>query len=166
MKLWQELAFFAKRIEKWILSTPIEMADTKYVRSAWVIYSDKVFQNDLTWNIIQTAYNNANGEDDISKIKEIINDVQNWREISLEDINTYDAIGNVAGIEWTEYGIDIKYFQELKSMIAKSGFLDFRLRTNSNGLLAFTTLNNKSDDKMEDLLLITWLQTIQRSLLD
>jgi hypothetical protein len=51
-------------------------------------------------------------------------------------------------------------------MISKAGHLSFRMRSNDNGLLAFTSQNNEWDSYYEDVFVITGLQSIQRSLLD
>ena len=166
MKLTQELTFFAKRLEKWILSTPLKIGKTNYVRSNGKIFSDLIFQNKLTWDLINQSYLDSKWDDDTTDLINLIEWVTEWKEISLEDINTYDAIWNVAWIDWQDYWIDIKYFQELKKMMAASWHLDFRLRTNNNWLLAFTSRNNTSDEEFEEILIITWLQAIQKSLLD
>lgn len=166
MKISAELAFFAKLLEKGILSTPFNYAGRNYVRANWIIYSDLIFQNDLTWLLVNQAYTNAKADDDLTKLKTTIEEVKSWREISLEDINTYDALGNVAWINGSNYWIDIKTLEKYRWMISKAGHLSFRMRSNDNGLLAFTSQNNEWDSYYEDVFVITGLQSIQRSLLD
>lgn len=166
MKLTQELWFFAKRIDKGILSTPFKIWDTNYVRSNGTIYSDLIFTNHLTWKLLEESYSVAKWEDDLSKLQSLVNEVISWREIDLEDINTYDALWNVAGIDWTDHWIDIWTLANYRKMCSANNILDFRLRINNNWLIAFTTKNKVNDEWYEKVLIIAWLLVIQRSLLD
>lgn len=160
MKLWAELAFFAKRLEKGILSTPFTIWKDKYVLSVGRIYSDLIFENDLTWVVLEQAYKNAVCKDNVELTKSVVEQVNTWTKIGLEDINTFDAIWNVAWIEWSNYWIDIKIFIELQWMITKSWYFDVEMRISEEWMLAF--IHSES----QKLFLITSLQTIQRSLIN
>lgn len=160
MKLWQELAFIAKRIEKWILPTPMRIGDKRYFLTGGRIYSDLIFENDLTWTVLDKAYSNLDKEDKTEVTINLIETVSSWKEIGLEDINTYDAIWNVAWIQDTIHWIDISLLSDIKALIAKSWYYDLNYRYSTDWLLA--VLHRDS----WDLFIITWLQTIQKSLLD
>ena len=160
MKITQELAFIAKLLDKGILSTPFQVLDTKYFLVNGRIYSDKIFQNELTWLCLETSYNNTDKKkDNLDTVKELVSNVINWRTIDIEDINTLDLVWWIAGIKDTNHGIDIKTYHDLMKLISANKFYNVRLKYNSEWLLAFV---NATED--EEVFIITNLHSIQTTL--
>jgi hypothetical protein len=164
MKLTQELTFFAKLIDKWIVSTPFNIGDKRYVLSLGKIYSDLIFQNEQTWNLLDNVYANLQQKDDMSQAALLVWSASEWKELDIEDINTIDIVWNVAGIEWTEFWIDLDTFHNLRSLITKAWFYDIKMRFNPKWMIAFLQYNYK--EMSEQLFAITPLQIVQKSLFD
>lgn len=162
MKITKELAFISKFLDKGILPTPFSIGeDKKYFQVSGIIYSNLVFEKDLTWLVLDKAYSvyDNKWEDLKSKIDTVI-DTQLWNKISIEDINTFDLVGNVAWIEWTDHGIDITEYHNTVKLINSSQKFGIVLKYHHTGLIAFC------QEWTEDVFVILKLQAIQKTLID
>lgn len=155
MKLTKELAIVAKHIEKWFIPTPIKVGNVRYFSIFNTVYSDRLFIQEYTWDLLEKAFTYVEVKAwTLERITSLINSVSDWEHIYLEDINTFDAVGNVAGINNTDYWIGIKeLFDTIKLVKDKP----YSIRVSSDWMIAFL-------DEDEVPLVIAWLYKMQTSL--
>ena len=155
MKLTKELAIVAKHIEKWFIPTPVKVGNVKYFSIFNTVYSDRLFIQDYTWDLLEKAFTNVDVKPwTIDKISALINSIVGWKQIYLEDINTFDAVGSIAGIKDTNYWILIS---ELFNYIKLVQDNPYTIRVSEEWMIAFL-------DKEEVPLVIAWLYKMQTSL--
>ena len=155
MKLQQELSLLSKYLSIGIIPTPLSIWEDKYIRIGWTVYSNKLIESDLSFALVEAAYNKIEVKQDTTELVKLIKSVIDWRIIDLEDINTYDALGWIAWIEWTDYWINTS---DLTKIIKMIWINPYQIKVNNQWIIAFTNL-----DKIYILFTLT---PIQRSLLD
>ena len=155
MKLQQELSLLSKYLSKGIVPTPFSIFDTKYIRIGQTVYSNKLIESDLSFALAEAAYDKIEVKQDTTELVKLIKSVIDWRIIDLEDINTYDALGWIAWIEWTNYWIDTS---DLNKIIKMIWINPYQIKVSDQWIIAFTNLN--------DIYMLFALTPIQRSLLD
>ena len=80
----KELAFLCKFIDKWIIATPLNIWDTKFFKVWGSIYSNALFKNENTWNLIDNTYKQL--KEPYTKQDatiEIIRSITDWETIEL-----------------------------------------------------------------------------------
>ena len=155
MKLTKELAIVAKHIEKWFIPTPVNVYTVRYFSIFNTVYSDRLFTQDYTWDLLEKAFTYVEVKPwTLERITSLIKSVSDWGHIYLEDINTFDAVGNIAGINNTNYWIGIK---ELFDIIKLLKDKPYSIRVSSDWMIAFL-------DEDEVPLVIAWLYKMQQSL--
>lgn len=155
MKLTKELAIVAKHIEKWFIPTPVKVWKIRFFSIFNTVYSDRLFIQDYTWDLLEKAFTHVDVKPGtIDKISALINSIVGWKQIYLEDINTFDAVWSIAGIKDTNYWIGIKeLFDTIKLVQDKP----YTIRVSEEWMIAFL-------DKEEVPLIIAWLYKMQTSL--
>ena len=155
MKLTKELAIVAKHIEKWFIPTTLTVGNVKYFSIFNTIYSDRLFIQDYTWDLLEKAFTHVEVKLwTLGKISLLINSIETWKQIYLEDINTFDAVGSIAGIKDTDYWIWIKDLYDTIKLIQDK---PYTIRVSEEWMIAFL-------DKEEVPLVIAWLYKMQTSL--
>lgn len=155
MKLTKELAIVAKHIEKWFIPTPVKVGNVKFFSIFNTVYSDRLFIQDYTWDLLEKAFTNVDVKPGtLDKLTFLIDSIDTWKQIYLEDINTFDAVGSIAGIKDTNYWIWIKDLYDTIKLIQDK---PYTIRVSSEWMIAFL-------DKEEVPLVIAWLYKMQTSL--
>ena len=156
MKLWKELAFLCKFIDKWIIATPLNIWDTKFFKVWGSIYSNALFKNENTWNLIDNTYKQLKEPDTKQDATiELIRSITDWETIELEDINTYDAVGSIAGIKDSWFWISVKLLQDFTKLIWVGNPFSLKYK---EWYLAFVC------NKTWTPFIITWLYSMQKEL--
>lgn len=130
---WKELAFIAKLIDKKEDYLPFEKDNIRYIRVWNTMYSELIFSSPYFWDIANDWYNSFKKKEELSPIQ-LIESITNWNEIFLEDINTFDAIWNIAWIEWYNYWISINQLKEYTSLVEE---YKYTIRISDSWLMAF-----------------------------
>lgn len=155
MKLTKELAIVAKHIEKWFIPTPVKVGNVKFFSIFNTVYSDRLFVQDYTWDLLEKAFTHVDVKPwTLEKISFLINSIETWKQIYLEDINTFDAVGSIAGIKDTDYWIWIKDLYDTIKLVQDK---PYTIRVSDEWMIAFL-------DKEEVPLVIAWLYKMQTSL--
>lgn len=155
MKLTKELAIVAKHIEKWFIPTPVKVGNVKFFSIFNTVYSDRLFIQDYTWDLLEKAFTNVDVKPGtLDKLTFLIDSIDTWKQIYLEDINTFDAVGSIAGIKDTNYWIWIKDLYDTIKLIQDK---PYTIRVSEEWMIAFL-------DKDEVPLVIAWLYKMQTSL--
>ena len=155
MKLTKELAIVSKHIEKWFIPTPLKVWAVRYFSIFNTVYSDRLFIQDYTWDLLEKAFTHVDVKPGtLDKLTFLIDSIEDWKQIYLEDINTFDAVGSIAGIKDTNYWIGIKYLYDIIKLVQDK---TYTIRVSSEWMIAFL-------DKEEVPLVIAWLYKMQTSL--
>lgn len=155
MKLTKELAIVAKHIEKWFIPTPVKVGAVRFFSIFNTVYSDRLFIQDYTWDLLEKAFTHVDVKPGtLEKISFLINSIEDWNQIYLEDINTFDAVGSIAGIKDTNYWIGIKELFDIIKLVQDK---PYTIRVSDEWQIAFL-------DKEEVPLVIAWLYKMQTSL--
>ncbi len=113
---WKELAFLCKLIDRKEEYLPFKYDSVKYIRVWNTIYSELVFSSTYFWNVANLHYEDTKKKDEIAPTS-LLDEINNWDEIFLEDINIFDAVWNIAWIEWYNYWISINQLKEYLSLV-------------------------------------------------
>ena len=156
MKLWKELAFLCRFIDKWIIATPLNIWDTKFFKVWGSIYSNVLFTNENTWNLIDNTYKQLKEPDTKQDVTlDLIRSTVDWETIELEDINTYDAVWSIAWIKDSWFWISVKALQDFTKLIWVGNLFSLR---HKEWYLAFIC------NKTWTPFIITWLYSMQKEL--
>lgn len=130
---WKELAFLCKLIDKKEDYLPFEYELCRYIKVWNTLYSELVFSSPYFWNVANAYYNDTKNKDEPAPTS-LLSEINNWDEIFLEDINTFDAVGNIAWIEWYNYWISINQLKEYLSLVDDVKYL---IKISKSWLMAF-----------------------------
>lgn len=154
MKLTNQFALIAKAIQTQSYVVPLICNWTHLAILGQTVYSDLLLISELSHNIVREYYNVLEDKykpkpEDVEALKLSIYDLitysdetrENdslWKEIFLEDINTYDATWWVAWIKDSNYWIDTKTLNATIKLLANKSYKLFLY----NNRLAFTNITN------------------------
>ena len=153
MKLTNQFTLIAKAIQNQNYVVPL-ICNWTHLAILWqTVYSDLLLISELSHNIIREYYNVLEDkqkpkQEDVEALKLSILDLITydddeqstsvWKEIFLEDINTYDATWWVAWIKESNYWIDTKTLDATIKLLANKSYKIFLY----NNRLAFTNITN------------------------
>lgn len=167
MKFKKAIWYVSNYIEKWLWIQSFSFEWNRYISNWNTIYSSKLIDNDLVFDIVEMYDNQKNPLDkkDFAESKALISSIKNWEEIKLDDINVFNATNFIANIKDSNFWIHIDTLNKILKEISGK---NYRIFVSEWWLIAFVYYDFATTKDEQDTfipLIVTGLVPIQTSLI-